>query len=227
MSDLLTDTALPLMPPSPGALIKSGRERAGVHLAVLSVNMKVSIKQLEALESDRFDLLSGPVFSRALAAKVCRFLKMDPQPVLDLMPVNTNGLKPLNIIGSEQQASFPSNRNSQQGPGMGRGLKFLLLIMLLALLTFAFQSDWLVQVIQLNAPSQSIEVVPTMPPVQEPVLPEPAQAELPKAMVFESAPAAANAQLASPNAPVNPTVTNVPALPTVPAMSNVTSENQK
>ena len=43
------------MPPSPGAIMRSAREKAGVHLAVLSVNLKVSIKQLEALEADRFE----------------------------------------------------------------------------------------------------------------------------------------------------------------------------
>ena len=106
MTELINEAATPLMPASPGQMIKAGRMKAGVHLAILSVNMKVSVNQLEALESDRFDLLSGTVFSRALAAKVCRFLNMDPQPVLSLMPVNSNGLKPLNIIDSEGDASF-------------------------------------------------------------------------------------------------------------------------
>ena len=152
---------------------------------------------------------------------------MDPQPVLALMPATTNGLKPLNIIGADQAPAYSSHQTSSHGAVMGRGLKLGLLVLLLALLTLIFGANWFVSVLRLDNGSDAAEVVPTMPPVQEPVLPEPAQAELPKAMVFESAPAAANAQLASPNAPVNPTVTNVPALPTVPAMSNATSENQK
>jgi len=61
MTESLNDAVMPLMPASPGALIKAGRERAGIHLAVLSVNLKVSIKQLEALEGDQFESLSGPV----------------------------------------------------------------------------------------------------------------------------------------------------------------------
>ena len=91
-----------LLPPSPGGIMRSAREKAGVHLGVLSVNLKVSIKQLEALEADQFQHLPEPVFARALAAKVCRFLKIDSEPVLALMPQMTNGLKPLQLIESEQ-----------------------------------------------------------------------------------------------------------------------------
>ena len=210
MTELINEAATPLLPASPGAMIKAGRMKAGVHLAILSVNMKVSIKQLEALESDRFDLLSGTVFSRALAAKVCRFLNMDPQPVLSLMPVNSNGLKPLNIIDAEQAPTYASHRSAQRRSGMGRGLKLWLLILLIGLLTFALGGDWIVQVIQMESATQAAEVVPTMPPVQEPVLPDAAQAELPKAMVFES-----------------PITAPTPVTSNVPAPVNVSTENLK
>jgi cytoskeleton protein RodZ len=184
--------------------------KAGVHLAILSVNMKVSIKQLEALESDRFDLLSGTVFSRALAAKVCRFLNMDPQPVLSLMPVNSNGLKPLNIIDAEQAPTYASHRSAQRRSGMGRGLKLWVLILLIGLLTFSLGGDWIVQFVQMESAPQAAEVVPIMPPVQEPVLPDAAQAELPKAMVFES-----------------PNTESTPATSKVPTPVNVSTENLK
>jgi cytoskeleton protein RodZ len=49
------------MPRSPGGIMRSAREKAGLHLAVLSVNLKVSIKQLEALEADQFQHLPEPV----------------------------------------------------------------------------------------------------------------------------------------------------------------------
>jgi cytoskeleton protein RodZ len=101
MTEMSSDSGMPFASPSPGALIKSAREKQGLHLAILSVNLKVSVKQLEALEADQFDKLVEPVFARALAAKVCRIIKLDPAQVLSLMPVATNGLKPLNIIDSE------------------------------------------------------------------------------------------------------------------------------
>jgi cytoskeleton protein RodZ len=47
------------------------------------------VKKLEALESDRLDQLPDAVFLRGLASSVCRALKMDPGPVLGLLPQST------------------------------------------------------------------------------------------------------------------------------------------
>jgi cytoskeleton protein RodZ len=69
-----------------GALLRRAREAAGLHVAAMAVSLKVPVRKLEALEEDRWDLLPDAVFARALAATVCRTLKIDPQPVLDRMP---------------------------------------------------------------------------------------------------------------------------------------------
>lgn len=71
---------------SAGQLLREARLKAGVHVAVLSVNLKVSVRQLEALEANVFDADKGPVFYRGLASSVCRQLNMDPAPVLALLP---------------------------------------------------------------------------------------------------------------------------------------------
>lgn len=213
MTESLNDAAMPMMTPSPGALIKAGRERAGVHMAVLSVNLKVTVKQLEALEADQYEFLSGTVFARALAAKVCRFVKMDPVPVLALMPATANGLKPLNIIGADQAPSYQSNYNSTRTGIMGHGLKLWLLILFLCLLALVFGSSWMVSVLHLEGQTQSSEVVPTMPPLQEPAANDAAQADLPKAMVFDianSTPAAAPVAMPTSTTP-SATSSNAPA----------------
>lgn len=72
--------------PTAGELIRAARQKMGLHLAVLSVNLKVPVRQLEALEADQHDPSKGPVFIRALASSVCRQLQMDPAPVLALLP---------------------------------------------------------------------------------------------------------------------------------------------
>ena len=71
-----------------GTLLRQARESAGLHIAVLAVSLKVPVKKLEALETDQIDLLPDAVFARALAASVCRTLKIDPTPVLDKLPQN-------------------------------------------------------------------------------------------------------------------------------------------
>ena len=76
-------------PPQPqdgSALLRQARERSGVHVAALAVALKVPVRQLEALEQGRFDLLPDHTFARALAASVCRHLKVDPAPILAALP---------------------------------------------------------------------------------------------------------------------------------------------
>ena len=69
-----------------GSILRAAREREGLHVAALAVSMKVPVKKLEALESDRLDLLPDAVFVRALAGSVCRALKLDSTAVLALLP---------------------------------------------------------------------------------------------------------------------------------------------
>ena len=73
---------------SAGTLLRQAREAAGLHIAALAVSLKVPVKKLEALEAGRFELLPDAVFVRALAASVCRTLKIDPAPVLQRLPKN-------------------------------------------------------------------------------------------------------------------------------------------
>ena len=69
-----------------GEMLKAARLAHGVHIAALAASIKVSVQKLELLEADRFDELPDPTFARALAQTVCRFLKIDPVPVLAKLP---------------------------------------------------------------------------------------------------------------------------------------------
>ncbi len=69
-----------------GALLKKAREEAGLHIGTLAVSLKVPVSKLEALESGNLEALSGVVFVRALASSVCRSLKIEPAPILNLLP---------------------------------------------------------------------------------------------------------------------------------------------
>lgn len=75
--------------PSAGAMLRQAREATGLHIAALAVALKVPVRKLEALEDDRYDLMTDSVFVRGLAASVCRTLKIDPQPILERLPQTT------------------------------------------------------------------------------------------------------------------------------------------
>lgn len=72
--------------PSAGALLRAARERQGLHIAALAAAVKVAPRKLDALENDRWGELPDAAFTRALAQTVCRMLKVDARPVLDLLP---------------------------------------------------------------------------------------------------------------------------------------------
>lgn len=69
-----------------GVLLKAAREAQGLHIGALAVMLKVPVRKLEALEADRHEDMGDLVFTRALAASVCRVLKMDAAPVMAALP---------------------------------------------------------------------------------------------------------------------------------------------
>lgn len=102
-----------------GMLLRKAREASGLHVAALAVAMKVPVKKLEALESDRLDELPDAVFARALAASMCRALKIDPAPILNKLP---QSIAP-NLDRDERGINMPF-----QSPGIFHGSPVALLI---------------------------------------------------------------------------------------------------
>jgi len=80
------DQLPPLATGSAGTALRAAREAAGLHIGALAVSLKVPVKKLEALEADDLAQLPDAVFARALAASVCRTLKIDPEPILRMLP---------------------------------------------------------------------------------------------------------------------------------------------
>ena len=73
-------------PANAGALLRAARHQQGLHIAALAAAMKVPVARLEALEAGRYQELVDTTFARALAQAMCRALRIDPVPVLALMP---------------------------------------------------------------------------------------------------------------------------------------------
>jgi cytoskeleton protein RodZ len=215
---------------SAGQLLREARLKAGVHVAVLSVNLKVPVRQLEALEANEFDADKGPVFYRGLAASVCRQLNLDPAPVLALLPRPSGQLE----AGKHMlQATTPPRLSKSETFQARSSLKVVGLGALLLALTLSFvwmpsplQWTWLDGV---NLPwtssdssaevTQEVQVVPSpmssnAPPVLAPVVPEAPVAPLnpPAAMVPPTVPA--------PVLPHLNTATNSPGVAALPKPAN-------
>ncbi len=126
------DTPLetPVAPPSAGQMLRAAREAKGLHLAMLSVKLKVSVRQLEALEADRYDELKGLSFVRALAQAVSRQLGIDPAPVLAAMPQVSSApaIEPTALDARRQASRLPTP--SDAGQGLSRQVLVLAALML-------------------------------------------------------------------------------------------------
>lgn len=109
--EFLRDSEISLI--SAGAMLRRAREAEGLQLLDLATSLKVPVKKLEALEADSFDLLPDAVFTRALAASVCRTLKIDSALILDRLP---NTARP-NLKTDEAGINAPF-RASGSGAGL-------------------------------------------------------------------------------------------------------------
>lgn len=116
--------------PSAGTLVRQAREAAGLQVDALAVALKVTVKQIEALEADRWDLLPDAVFARALAASICRNLRIDPAPVLARLPQAAPRLSPR---GAGLNEPFRTS-NHGSGPDLGAYLSRPVVLGVLALM---------------------------------------------------------------------------------------------
>ena len=121
-----------------GMLLRNARQTAGVHIAALAVALKVPVYKLEALEADSYDVFPDAVFVRALASSVCRSLKVDPAPVLALLP---QGAAPRLSADRGINASFKDGNargSSGGGSAVPRSVVAVVLVLLLAALAMVF-----------------------------------------------------------------------------------------
>jgi cytoskeleton protein RodZ len=213
-----------------GQLLRQARQKAGVHLAVLSVTLKVPVRQLEALEADELDPSKGPVFYRGLASSVCRHLHTDAAPILALLPQTTAQLQPLRSSIEPEESEGSLGISSIPWGRMGSSKVFWGAALML-LLTGAFlwlpapsQWAWLDDVKSLMADEVVSQEV-NEPMVVTPVLQIDATSPSTSASSAASAPSEASAPVtplvsappADSNPPVQPAPTAKPVSSAAPA----------
>ncbi len=65
-----------------GEILRSAREAQGISIPEAAYSLKLNARQIEAIESGRFDLLPGTAFTRGFLRNYARLLKIDPAPLL-------------------------------------------------------------------------------------------------------------------------------------------------
>jgi cytoskeleton protein RodZ len=214
-------------PPSAGGMIRVARQAQAIDLASLAAMLKVPLRRLEALENGRHEELQGPTFERALAQAACRVLKIDPRPVLALLPRHEG-----NTLERVTEGINTPFRDGQGGggfelPALMRPVGVVVVLLILAAIALFFVPEsWVGRATRAfgggaaSAPAAAPSAAPvptglaTAPldaPVAGPVASAPAAAP---AASTASAPAVAVASASAPG--VDEVLANVAGAPSIP-----------
>ena len=132
-SDIPRETAAPMQ--SAGVMLSNERIKRGISIQEVADQIKLSKRQIEAIEADNYDKLPGPTFARGFVRNYARFLEMDAAPLLAWL----DGHLPSTAVAAtpvpeQQTASEPvAPRPARSGGNGGRVVKSVLLLALLGI----------------------------------------------------------------------------------------------
>jgi cytoskeleton protein RodZ len=66
-----------------GSILKDARESQKLTVEDVASNLRLGIKKIKALEADDYSLIADPTLARALIRSYARFLKLNPEPLLE------------------------------------------------------------------------------------------------------------------------------------------------
>jgi len=189
---------------SVGETLRSAREAHGYTLVDVAQALKLTQRQVEALEAERFDLLPGAAFARGFLRNYARLLGLNPEPLLQSL-ARTDG------VGAPELAPV-CNAEGTMPAGDG-GLRpsampiALLALLLLGAVVAGWYFDWFAQP---HDAAESAAVIET-PVAPAAVMPVPPAVDLAPVVIPDDAPAG--------TVPVTPSATGdeVPMPPANPA----------
>jgi cytoskeleton protein RodZ len=69
-----------------GALLRAAREELGLSVDAVAQQLKLSVRQVRALEQGEYSLLPGRTFVRGFVRNYARLVRLDAEAVLDALP---------------------------------------------------------------------------------------------------------------------------------------------
>lgn len=101
MNDTVNPQAIPGDGAGPGAALHAERRRQSLSLGDVSRHLKLSVRQLEALERDDFAPFGGPVFIHGFIRNYAKLLGIDAEPLVQAADVK---LRPREAVEHEAAA---------------------------------------------------------------------------------------------------------------------------
>ena len=229
-----------LGPATAGGLIRDAREAQGVDLASLAAMLKIPLRRLEALEMGRHEELQGPTFERALAQAACRVLKIDPKPVLALLPQHERNT--LERVSEGINTPFRDGQASGgfELPAGTRPVIIFVGILILATLALLFvPGSWIARAkagfesgaAAASAPAESASSPAVAVPIETPAASAVAPAAMPASAPVAAAPAASTVALtpaavsATAAQGIDEVLAHVAAAPSIPLQVVATADS--
>lgn len=129
MSELELHASETQAEPGPGTMLRMAREARGTTIAEVAAALKLSPRQIEAIESEDFSRLAGATFIRGFIRNYAKLLRIDAGPVLAALAENASL--------PQAELNAPVDVGVKMPTGSGRHGKGLLGATLLALLMLA------------------------------------------------------------------------------------------
>lgn len=208
-----------------GAMLRAAREMRGESVAEVAAALKMSSRQITAMEDERFDDLPGPAFVKGFVRNYGRYLGIDVEPLIAARwatePSSSVELKPVaNALGTMPSAGGRS--------GLGRVAVAVILVLVLALALGWYFDGFRLEGEPVAVESAEVETLPgeTPPPPHaapdEELLGEVVAPEMPLAPEAIAAVVPAPAEVAPEPAPVRPP----PSATVPPAVAPATARPQ-
>lgn len=122
------DTVAQQISSGAGHLLRQARERQQLSIQAVASTLKVPVYKLQALEEDRWDVLTDSVFTRSLALSLCRLLNISSEEVLAGLPKHEAAklaTNPEGINAPFKEKTLRSLMSSSQDSGSGNGAKIV------------------------------------------------------------------------------------------------------
>ena len=112
----------------PGARLLAERRSQGLSLGDIARQLKLSVRQVEALERDDYSGFSGPVFVRGFLRNYAKLLHLDPDPLLEA--ANLAVTPAVGQVMQAAAAASPSPARSDRGRRLLVGAALALLVVI-------------------------------------------------------------------------------------------------
>lgn len=165
MNDSVDTRVSPVSAALPGSTLRGERERQGLSVAEVAATLKLTPRQIEAIEAGRFEDLPGFAFAKGFVRNYARLLHLDPQALLASMEAPDDG-RPLELT--------PASNAKGDMPQVGRG-RFRRSVLPGAVAALALLGvvvvGWYYDSLRRKPAEELMASLPQTPPVPAPVEP--------------------------------------------------------